>query len=343
MSELVTVVVPIYNVEKYLERCIVSIINQTYRNLEIILVDDGSPDGCPSICDSYAEKDPRIKVIHKENAGLGMARNTGIDHATGKYICFFDSDDYVEPNTIEVCVSAAITQGADLVIFGKDNVTPDGVRLSKHIPCPPKSVFSGEEVQKKLLPMSLYANQKTGEDWNILSSAWNKLYSMDVIRASDWRFASERIIISEDFYSITELYGYLKRVCFVDRVLYHYTVNSASISRTYRPDRFDKIKIFYDAMVSLSKRMELQDVLDQPIRAVTFGITIGAMKLVVRAKIGLWTRYRELKKILCDDLLQEWVSGLDYSGAGFQKKIIYRVTQLKCTWLCFLLVYLKSV
>ena len=102
----VSVVVPVYNVEKYLDRCINSIINQTYHNLEIILVDDGSPDNCPQMCDEWAQKDERIRVVHKKNAGLGIARNTGIDHATGDYICFFDSDDYVEQNIIIECVES---------------------------------------------------------------------------------------------------------------------------------------------------------------------------------------------------------------------------------------------
>ena len=84
----ISLIIPVYNVEKYLDRCITSIVNQTYRNLEIILVDDGSPDNCPSMCDRWGEKDSRIKVVHKENAGLGMARNTGIECATGDYICF---------------------------------------------------------------------------------------------------------------------------------------------------------------------------------------------------------------------------------------------------------------
>ena len=96
-----SIVVPIYNVEKYLDRCIKSIVSQTYGNLEILLVDDGSPDDCPRVCDEWAEKDSRIKVVHKLNAGLGYARNTGIENATGKYICFFDSDDYIEPDTID--------------------------------------------------------------------------------------------------------------------------------------------------------------------------------------------------------------------------------------------------
>ena len=101
LEPMVSIVVPVYNVEAYLDRCIESLVNQTYKHLEIILVDDGSPDNCPMICEKWAGLDERIKVIHKENAGLGMARNTGLEHATGDYICFFDSDDYVASDTIE--------------------------------------------------------------------------------------------------------------------------------------------------------------------------------------------------------------------------------------------------
>lgn len=98
---VVSVVLPIYNVEKYLNRCVKSVVNQSYKSLEIILVDDGSPDNCPTLCEDWAKKDSRIKVVHKENAGLGYARNTGIENATGEYICFFDSDDYIALDAIE--------------------------------------------------------------------------------------------------------------------------------------------------------------------------------------------------------------------------------------------------
>ena len=101
MSPIVTVIIPVYNVEKFLDRCVQSVVNQTYKNLEIILVDDGSPDNCPAMCDEWSRKDSRIKVVHKRNAGLGMARNTGIENANGKYIFFFDSDDYVDESIVE--------------------------------------------------------------------------------------------------------------------------------------------------------------------------------------------------------------------------------------------------
>lgn len=342
MNELVTVVVPIYNVEKYLERCILHIIHQTYRNLEIILVDDGSPDNCPQICDEYAARDPRIKVIHKQNAGLGMARNTGIEQATGEYICFFDSDDYIAPETIETCVAAAKEHRADLVVFGKEDVTPEGEKLGECIPCPPKQIFSEGEIVTTLLPMSLCPNQRTGEDWNIVHSAWNKLYSMSVIKRSGWRFVSEREIISEDYYSLTELYGHLKCVCVLDRVFYHYTVNNASLSRSYKPDRFERIKAFYKAMLSLSDKMAAKEVLEQSIKGITFGSTIGAMKHIVASGLPFRTRYGELKKVVKDKTLQEIVKTTCYRGCNWQKKLLYWAVKHKLVWLCYLFVYLKN-
>ena len=342
MNALVTVVLPIYNVEQYLERCILSIINQTYRNLEIILVDDGSPDNCPQICDAYAMRDPRIKVIHKQNAGLGMARNTGLAEATGEYICFFDSDDFVAPETVETCVAAAEVNKADLVIFGKTDVTPEGKPLGTSIPTPPKQLFCGDEVQTILLPMAIHPNQKTGEDWNIVHSAWNKLYSMATIRASGWSFASEREIISEDYYSLTELYSHLNRVYVLDRAFYCYTVNNTSLSRSYKPDRFERIKVFYNAMVSLSRRMELADVLAQPIKGITLGFTIGAMKHIVSSGLKHRHKYRELKKIVKDDCLQEIVRTTCYSGSNLQKKLLYTAVKYRQIWLCWMFVYFKN-
>ena len=112
----ISVIVPVYNVEKYLDKCVESIVNQTYKNLEIILVDDGSTDSCPEICDEWAKKDNRIKVIHKPNGGLSSARNAGMDSMTGSYIQFVDSDDYIKSNMIEVMYGNIIKGDYDVCV-----------------------------------------------------------------------------------------------------------------------------------------------------------------------------------------------------------------------------------
>ena len=159
---VVSVVLPIYNVEKYLNRCIKSVINQSYKNLEIILVDDGSPDNCPTLCDEWAKKDNRIKVIHKKNAGLGYARNTGIENATGEYICFFDSDDYIALDTIEKAYSLAVQEKSDMVVFGFCNVKANGETGKAVIPHTEKTAFSGQEVQDIFLVDLIGPDVKNG-------------------------------------------------------------------------------------------------------------------------------------------------------------------------------------
>lgn len=113
-APLISVIVPVYKVERYLDRCVQSIVDQTYKNLEIILVDDGSPDNCPAMCDAWAEKDRRVRVIHKENGGVASARNVGIENTGGGYICFVDSDDWIEKNTIKILYDQLLNHGADI-------------------------------------------------------------------------------------------------------------------------------------------------------------------------------------------------------------------------------------
>ena len=114
MEKKVSVIIPVYNVEKYLEECIQSVLKQTYKNLEIILVDDGSPDNCPKMCDEWAKKDSRIKVIHKQNGGASSSRNTGLDVMTGDFMCFIDSDDFIAKNYIEVLYNNLIETNSDV-------------------------------------------------------------------------------------------------------------------------------------------------------------------------------------------------------------------------------------
>lgn len=150
MHSQVSVIVPVYNVEHYIHRALDSLLNQTYPHLDIILVDDGSPDKCPQICDEYARKDNRVRVIHKKNGGLSDARNVGLDIATGEYITFLDSDDYILPDTVEKFLRTAHEQNVDVVCCGLNIIDTSG-RIYDYRKCEASFKASGEAVVKLLL------------------------------------------------------------------------------------------------------------------------------------------------------------------------------------------------
>ena len=163
-KDKITIVVPVYKVEKYLRRCIESILQQTYKNIEIILVDDGSPDNCGKICDEYKEKDNRIIVIHKENGGLSDARNAGIDIATGKYIAFIDSDDYVANNFISSLYDVCIKNECEIAQCKFKRVTEDYKEEQKEIS--ETTILDGKSAIKEIY----------GQNDVYTIVAWNKLY-----------------------------------------------------------------------------------------------------------------------------------------------------------------------
>ena len=342
-ERLVSVVVPIYRVENQLRRCVDSIRNQTYKNLEILLIDDGSPDLCPEICDEYAKLDSRIKVIHKTNAGLGMARNTGIDHATGEYICFFDSDDYIEPMTIEESCRVAIETGADLVCFGHVEETSDGQVIAERLPQPPKDCFAGEEVREKLIPMVLAHDACTGEDWNLSLSAWCELYSMAVIRKHNWRFVSEREIISEDVYSVLAFYAYVNKVAFIRKPFYHYVSNPVSLSKSYRVDRYERLKLLLTKLFELSVDMGLEKELSVRAKTIFLGLTIGALKQIVVSHHSYRQKQRDVSAVIRDDFMQTVLSDYRYSGESFFKRLLFWSMKHRLTWMTYGILKAKTM
>ena len=149
-STLVSVIIPVFNVEKYLSSCVNSVLNQSYTNLEIILVDDGSTDNSGSLCDEFQKRDDRVKVYHKPNEGLGYTRNFGIDHASGKYIMLLDSDDYIELEMIQRMYDRAIENSADLVVEGYVKVSESGDILFKDTYS--EALLTGDAVKNEFLP-----------------------------------------------------------------------------------------------------------------------------------------------------------------------------------------------
>lgn len=216
MHELISVIVPIYKVEKYLRECLNSIVNQTYSNLEIILVDDGSPDNCGAICDEYAQKDPRVKVIHKSNGGLSDARNAGMKVMTGEYLMFVDSDDWLEPNAVELLYSLMMEHDTQLVIGSLEQFEDDTNRLLFSNCSPGAKAWSMSQIQA-MEHMLRYG-------WG----SWGKLYRMEIHR--DIYFPVGEI--NEDEAIALNVLENCDKVIRTGALIYHYRCRPGSITTT---------------------------------------------------------------------------------------------------------------
>lgn len=243
-NELISIIVPIYNVSKYLDRCMESLLKQTYTNIEIIMVDDGSPDDCGSKCDYYASKDMRVKVIHKKNAGLGMARNSGLDIAQGKYVAFIDSDDYADIEMIEKLYQRLQEEKADTCFCRYYNVTAEKKNILALEVYRRKS-YREKEIGEILLGM-IGALPKQKEDVEIGMSVWKGLYSLDMIQKYNLRFPSEREYISEDIIFHIAYLKVVHCVAIEETPNYYYCDNGGSLTKSYKADRFEMEKILFE-------------------------------------------------------------------------------------------------
>ena len=225
---LISVIVPVYNVESYISTCIKSIINQSYSELEIILVDDGSTDNSGNICDKYAQSDNRIKVIHKTNGGLSDARNAGLDIATGTYIGFVDSDDFIETDMYEVLLNSCINNDVPISICGRYNVDEDDNRLKECFTSSKEFVMTDEMAIKNLL------------NWeNCDSAAWDKLYESNLFNNVRYPVGE----LHEDLNVTARLFGKAGKIAHVGKPLYNYRQRSNSITKqAFNPKKIALVK-----------------------------------------------------------------------------------------------------
>lgn len=336
--EKVTIVVPVYNTEKYLDECIKSIVNQTYENIEVILIDDGSKDNSPKICDKWAQKDSRIQVIHKMNEGAGIARNTGISNASGEYICFFDSDDYIEPYTIEKSLNALLENNADIVLFGFCDITANGKTKRVHIPNPQKYIYEGKEVVNELVPDLIADKRSNKNSRNLILSPWSSLTSMKPIKKSNWHYVSERDIISEDVYSLMELYNSINKVVILPQAFYYYRENENSLTHTYLDGRFQKIKNFYLSSISLCNKLRYNDESVKRLDYVFINLTIAALKSIIKSN-----KDKALfSMIITDPILIKIANNIDISEESNSKKIFLLLIKKKKYNLVYYMFIIKN-
>lgn len=244
LTPKVSIIIPVYNVEKYINRCIDSAIKQTLDSIEIILVDDGSPDSSPRICDDYAEKIDNISVIHKPNGGLASARNAGLKVAKGKYVFFLDSDDWLETDGMEVLYNTAEEYQVDLVKYRALRTGWPG--CADNIPCMVEHVrelrdgyYSKQQIIDEIYPRLFATPQLT---MGAVVGAWGALYRLSLLRDNNISFYEE-VKFSEDTIFSANVVKAARSMYFIDQAgVYHYFYNPSSISKSFRSGRWESCK-----------------------------------------------------------------------------------------------------
>ena len=243
----VSIIIPVYNTEKYLRHCVESLTRQTLGEIEIIIVDDGSGQKCAFLCDELAKSDDRIKVIHKENEGQGIARNCGIKASVGEYIGFVDSDDYVDLNMYETLYSVAKKTDSDVVMSGISfvggNTFSKSGEYSEKNYFDTETVFEKENIKQLILGVT-GAMPSDPDDSRYGVSVCKNIFRRSLLYSEEIEFVSERKIISEDTIFLVDFLVHAKRAVGIPGAFYRYRRNDDSFSKSYRSDRFEKILIF---------------------------------------------------------------------------------------------------
>lgn len=313
-NPIISVIVPVYKVEKYLEKCADSIINQTYKNLEIILVDDGSPDNCGKICDEYANKDKRIKVIHKKNEGVSVARNCGIENSHGKWISFVDADDYIEENYFEILLSEIQKDSADFIMCGYNRIYNEKNKIEK-INCTNKKE-DGDS--KKLLEKALNVQTSYG-------FCHMKLINANIIKNNNIKFNPE-LEVAEDAFFIIELSKYINKFLFIGIPLYNYRFNPNSVVRKYDDNYCNK---YLKSMKLIKKYImnnyaENEKILQEMENFIVYHVLLIAVNYSFNKenKKNAISEMNQFKK-LCNetDIINESIKKSNYNNLSITRKI----------------------
>lgn len=341
MKDFISIIIPIYNVEKYLSQCIDSVLNQTYKNLEIILVDDGSPDHCGEICDEYVKKDNRIKVIHKKNAGLGEARNTGLQAATGEYIYFIDSDDWIESDMLQTLLREMKNENADFVMCGFKKCG-DGLEAELNRPIRQKQTFTKQKVIKQLLLPMVAQKSDIKEDYTVNMCVWTNLYKRSIIETHHIRFLSEREYLSEDICFNLEYLKYTKHAVLLPDTFYCYRYNPTSLTSRYKGAEYDMLVRLYAEVCKIVDQIQIED--EPEFRKQRFFLTKTREILfrLANSNLSLKNRIEICRKILYDKILQTVLSEYPVKSYAKKYKIPALLMQKKLAGATILLFYITK-
>lgn len=330
----VSIIVPVYNAEKYLDRCIESAVNQTYSNIEIILVNDGSADKSASICDSWKKRDCRIKVIHKSNEGAGLARNTGLDVASGEYVLFVDSDDYIHCETVESCVSAALTDSSEIVLYGRADVKKDS-SIKERTVLTEKYLYKDSEVTDELLS-SLCIHSK-GLGFGVVG----KMMKLKTIKDNKVRFYSERDILSEDALFLIEFFSYVKSATVIPKYYYRCVLHDDSLSNTAKENFQKKNNDFIKKAFYICEMKRYSENTVNHIKARYLSYSLAGIKQIAASKETFKQKIRRFDILLQDQTLNSALKSEVFKILSFRQETFWKLFKARCRILCYIMVKIK--
>lgn len=312
-SPQISIIIPIYNVERYLRQCIDSILAQTFTDFELLLIDDGSPDGCPAICDEYAEKDARIRVFHKQNGGVTSARNKGLDNAKGNWIIYIDGDDWIEPTYVEELYNAAINNEADIAICAFRFVYEDGSSVIEH------PTIWDDNKQASL-------NRYIASIWTTACGSIQKssLYKDNGVQSP------KGLTFCEDFHLIVRLCYFADKVVSIDKPLYNYRQQSSSIMHSLNNKTWRDELTAYKEIIDFFRD---QGELEKYIKAMSWRTLKATQEMTLNS-----SRFEDFKNYNPDKKNYIW----DCPFIGFKIKMLSWLITHDCTLIASIIIRLRK-
>lgn len=347
MDSLISIIVPVYNTENYLEKCLYSLVNQTYKNIEIIIVDDGSPDNSMNIIQKFVLADNRVKVISQKNQGLSGARNTGMNNTNGDYIMFIDSDDWIEIDTCEKAINASEKYNADVVFWSyikefsnsqKDNYLFDKTEI----------IWSEKNINQLSRRMVGLVGDELANPQSIdnLVTAWGKLYKKSVI--GDVRFTDTKIIGTEDALFNIEVFLGINSAVYIPDLLSHYRKdNESSLTHNYKKKIVSRWREMYSRIKFLLDRNDMsREYYDALKNRICFGLIGLGINLAEDKKMSFKEKKKEIYNILSMKHYQIALKDLDFSYLPIQWKVFFKLAKnnnaLLLLWLLEIMDYLRK-
>lgn len=334
MTPILTIIIPCYKVEKYLNRCMETIVNQVLRNIEIILIDDGSPDNVPELCEYWAQKDSRIKVIHKRNEGLGYARNSGLEIAKGKYVAFVDSDDYVDKEMYHTLIEEAEKKQLDAVFCGYKKEQQNGQWIPV-LDFSQKKIMLKEEFENYVLSM-MASSPHIKKERLYTMSVWHAIYKRSIIECNDIRFYSERDIVSEDIPFQVDFMQNANIALYVPIPFYNYCLNDASLSSTFKEEKYDK---FMSLRILLLNKLKYSQKASLHINRLIIGFTRSYIQSLLISKHT--NKIKVIRHIVNDNVWTIIKKVYKPSYLPIYQGLFYKLILLKKVSLIYVLAYIS--